>query len=271
MIRQRKQIFIAIGLVLAVLAAAFLYVHFTESMKESADVPGHIVIDLTTIPLVLNDVIFNLERKILEAEFGELKNGELTGDKASGDEYFQDLSDLFDSYKNTYQPEKARRTFILMQSILGEESRLPEYEGPVAWDFEKPTEVVHEGFDLTVDDAAGNASTIFSGAQVTYKLDPAANYFSLLRIKINDPVEIENISFDVSSAAEDIVFKFLGDNGEVSILPQDGRVSLDVSGLTRTLEIAIVYPIPESVTLSGLVIKMREVTEETPHVPKKIG
>src|SRR5688572_28383457 len=124
MIRQSKQIFAAIGLLTAVFAVAFLYIHFTESSEEPADTD--MVIDLTSIPLVLNDVIFNLERKILEAEFGELKSGELAGDKARADEYFQDLSDLFESYKNTFQSEKARRTFLRMQSLLGSEFRPPE-------------------------------------------------------------------------------------------------------------------------------------------------
>ncbi len=262
MIRQRKQIIAATGLLVTVFAAAFLYLHFTKSTEETIADDASAVIDLTTIPLVLNDVIFNLERKILEAEFGELKNAELTGDKAKSDEYLQDLSDLFDIYISTYQPEKARRTFIRMLALTGDEARPAEYQGPVAWEFEQPVEVEHEGFSLTVEDIYGNASSLLTGAQVTYKLDPAANFFSLLKIKITDSVEIENISFDVTSDARDIFFKFLGDNGEVQLLYQGERISVDVSGYTHTLEIAVVYPIPESLTLSNLVIKMREVSEE---------
>jgi hypothetical protein len=257
-------------LLLAVVAGIFWHIPSgTETDEEPPVTP--VVIDLTSIPLVLNDVIFNLERKILEAEYGELKNGELTADKAKADEYFEDLSDLFEAYTNTYQPEKARRAFIRGQALLGDESRPPEYQGPVAWEFENPVELIHEGFALTVENVYGDVSSLFFGTPVTYTLDPAANFFSLLKIKINDPVEIENIAFDVSGAAGDIVFKLLGDNGEVPVLHQGEKISVDVSGFTRTLEIAVVYPIPESVTISRLVITMREVTAETLPGPKSIG
>ncbi|HEY3486952.1 MAG TPA: hypothetical protein VGL10_02695 [Gammaproteobacteria bacterium] len=236
----------------------------------NADIPTDAVIDLTKIPLVINDVIFGLERKILETEFNELKYDRFSDDRKIYEEYLQDLSYIFDLYKNSGQSEKARRTFLRIQSLTGEESRPAEYQGPITWDFDRPTGVIHEGFDLTVEDSYGNVSGLFTGSAVTYRLDSSANYFTLLRIKINEPTEIENISFDVISQAEDIVFKFLGDNGEVPLLSHAGRVSLDVRGLTRTLEIAVVYPVPKSVTLSGLTIRMRQLTA-APRGPKKIG